>query len=299
MTEFVYPLRAKMTTAATGTTVTITLGSAVSGFSSFSDAGLVTGDYIKYTIEDANGNWEVGSGYVTISGGTTTMGRYAHATNASSNTSTKINLSGDAVVYATTSHQEVASRHLIYSSKITENDTAVSSILFDWATGSYQLGDLKTKGYTKYEIVLDRIRPSQDSQLVFRIRYPNGNYTNATRTTSNYEVQYLECSSSTDYAARQTYSYHYLSRYNYVGGVSSADGGWSGTITLNTDIDEYQTNQYQSWHVFGGYIDSGNNTITHQSFGHFLNSSFDINGIVIFPISGSISGKVSIYGVRD
>ena len=61
MTVIHYPLRAKMTTATTGTG-SITLGSAVSGFSTFASQ-LSNGSYIKYTIEDANDGWEVGTGY--------------------------------------------------------------------------------------------------------------------------------------------------------------------------------------------------------------------------------------------
>lgn len=96
MTKFVN--RAKMTTATTGTG-TITLGSAVEGYQTFSAAGLVDTDVVRYTIEDGN-NWEVGTG--TYSSGTLTRTPIE-----SSSAGSAINLSGDAVVFVTASGKDV------------------------------------------------------------------------------------------------------------------------------------------------------------------------------------------------
>jgi hypothetical protein len=85
--------RAKVGTATTGTTGTITLGSAESGYQTFADAGVTDGQVVRYVIEDGT-DWEIGSGTYTASG--TTLSRTVIE---SSNSDAAINLSGSAVVY--------------------------------------------------------------------------------------------------------------------------------------------------------------------------------------------------------
>lgn len=294
MTQIVYPLRAKMTTTTTGTG-TITLGSAVSGYQSFSDAGLADGDYIKYTIEDANGNWEVGTGYVNITSGTLTRSS-THVDDSSSGGSA-IDLSGDAVVYATTSHHEVASRQLIASGTVSNQ----SSLSYDWklgTTGAYTSSSLKN--YSKYELLLDRLTPVSDARIYLRIRYPYNSFsTNLTSSSSIYVGQYIETSGSTDYAVATTTSVHYLSRYTNVGG-GTYESGWSGSITFMTDIDEYGVTQHQQIHSVGGYINSSGAPITHQAFSKYSATSTEIQGFYLYASTGNLdTGKWSLYGIRD
>ena len=87
--------RAKMTTSTTGTG-TITLGSAVDGFQTFTAAGVSNGDTVRYCIEDGTSSFELGSGVYTASGTTLTR-----VVSESSNSDNAISLSGDAIVFIT------------------------------------------------------------------------------------------------------------------------------------------------------------------------------------------------------
>jgi len=86
--------RAKMQSTTTGTG-TVTLSSTVVGFQSFTDAGAVTGDQIRYVIEDGN-NFEIGIGTYNSTGPTLT--RTVQESNLSGNAA--LNLSGSASIFA-------------------------------------------------------------------------------------------------------------------------------------------------------------------------------------------------------
>lgn len=89
--------RARMTTSTTGTG-TITLGSAVTGHLSFSEAGAANATVYAYTIEDGN-DFEIGEGTYTSSG--TTFSRDTVTASKISGTAgtSKINLSGSAQIF--------------------------------------------------------------------------------------------------------------------------------------------------------------------------------------------------------
>lgn len=289
-----------MTTATTGTGSTLTFGSAVDGYQSFADAG-ASGKYIKYTIEDANGNWEVGTGSIS-SNGTQLSARASVSLQASTSSDQfgnpiPIDLSGDAVIYATTAREEQSSRQLLYSDTVSNE----SSWSYSWDLGTAgTYSSSATELYTKYEVLLDRLTPVSDARIYLRIRYPSSSAFNATDTgTSSYQGQYIETTSTTDYAVATTTSVHYLSRYTNVGG-GTYEGGWSGQITLMTGTQPYSYLQKQQIHSVGGYHNSSGAPITHQAFTLYGSTSNAIQGIYLFASTGNLqSGKISIYGIRD
>ena len=92
--------RAKMSTSTTGTG-TITLGSALSGYQTFAQAGITNGQTVRYAIEDGT-NFEIGSGVYTSSGTTLTR-----SVTESSNSDNAINLSGSGEVFITASAADI------------------------------------------------------------------------------------------------------------------------------------------------------------------------------------------------
>ena len=104
--------RAKMTTSTTGTG-TITLGSALAGFQTFTGAGVTNGQTVQYCIED-NANFEIGTGVYTTSGTTLTR-----SVTESSNSDNAINLSGTAIVFITSVAADLTSNVTITGGNIT------------------------------------------------------------------------------------------------------------------------------------------------------------------------------------
>lgn len=124
---------ARMTTATTGTG-TITLGSAATGFISFSDAGVSDGESITYAIEDGN-NREIGRGTYTASGTTLTRS-VLKSTNAGS----AINLSGSAQVFITNAAED----HIAGPSASVDSEIALFS-----GTGGATLKRMSGSGLVK------------------------------------------------------------------------------------------------------------------------------------------------------
>ena len=110
--------RAKVLTSTTGTGV-ITLGTAIAGFQTFSDAGVQNGDVVRYVIEDGE-YWELGTGTYTASGTTLTRNVVE-----SSNSDNAINLSGDALVFVTAD----ASDYVQIDGDVMTGDLTVTNII--------------------------------------------------------------------------------------------------------------------------------------------------------------------------
>lgn len=130
--------RAKMTTATTGTG-TITLGSAVSGYQSFADAGITDGNVVRYVIEDGTA-WEIGTGTYTASGTTLTR-----TVLESSNSDAAISLSGSAEVYITAAAEDLLdAAAAIFTGSIEEKVYTLSGTTpaLDPANGTIQVWTL-------------------------------------------------------------------------------------------------------------------------------------------------------------
>lgn len=112
--------RAKMTTATTGSG-TITLGSAVSGFQSFADAGVANNDVIQYVIEEG-ANFEIGTGTYTASGTTLTR----TPTESSESDDSAITLAGQAKVSIVAIHADFNRLQHEGSDKVTVSATGAS-----------------------------------------------------------------------------------------------------------------------------------------------------------------------------
>lgn len=95
---------ARMTTATTGTG-TMTLGSAVSSYLSFADAGVADADVLTYAIVDGS-NREIGVGVYTASGTTLTRATILESTNGGS----AISLTGNAQVLLTSAAEDIRFR---------------------------------------------------------------------------------------------------------------------------------------------------------------------------------------------
>jgi hypothetical protein len=137
--------RAKMSTSTTGTG-TITLGSAVSGFQTFADAGITNGQTVRYAIDDG-ANFEIGSGTYTSSGTTLTR-----SVTESSNSDSAISLSGSAEVFIAAT---VADLNPLYAA----NESSPSAQPSATGTNAVAIGD-SAAGSGTNSIALEKSRAS-------------------------------------------------------------------------------------------------------------------------------------------
>ena len=133
--------RAKMSTSTTGTG-TITLGSALSGYQTFAQAGITNGQTVRYAIEDGT-NFEIGSGVFTSSGTTLTR-----SVTESSNSDNAISLSGSAEVFITASAADIFVNDGATSLTTTGTITAGGNVAI--STGAISLKNGGAQSYIKF-----------------------------------------------------------------------------------------------------------------------------------------------------
>ena len=92
----------KVTTATTGTG-TVTLGSAVSGFLTFAQAGVIDGSTVSYGIIEGT-NREIGRGVYSASANTMTRATVLNSTNSNG----LITLAGAAQIYLTPNSKDIS-----------------------------------------------------------------------------------------------------------------------------------------------------------------------------------------------
>ncbi len=90
--------RVKMTVSGTPGTGAVTLGSAVTGFADFVNAGIANGDTLPYVIEDGS-NYEIGVGTYSSTGPTLTRTTITQSYNGSTYGTTAISFTSSAVVF--------------------------------------------------------------------------------------------------------------------------------------------------------------------------------------------------------
>jgi hypothetical protein len=175
---------ARMTTATAGTG-TVTLGSAVSGYLSFANAGVSNGDVVSYTIFEG-GNRETGRGTYTSAG--TTLSRDT-VLNSTAGGTTKITLAGAAEVMITALKEDIANlnefnsftanQEIIASDDGASADPkmrlrrisaspAASDLLGQFVTDGKDSGGNDTEYATIGGIILDPADGSEDGGLVVR-----------------------------------------------------------------------------------------------------------------------------------
>ena len=112
----VFADRVKVATATTGTG-TLTLGAALGGFQSFASGGVSNGAAVTYVIEDG-ANVEIGTGPYATAGPTLTRTTVHRSIIAGTPGTTKLTLSGDAVVYVTARADDITDASLLASGTV-------------------------------------------------------------------------------------------------------------------------------------------------------------------------------------
>jgi hypothetical protein len=297
--------RAKMSTSTTGTG-TITLGSAVSGFQTFADAGITNGQTVRYAIDDG-ANFEIGSGTYTSSGTTLTR-----SVTESSNSDSAISLSGNAEVFIAAT---VADLNPLYAA----NESSPSAQPSATGTNAVAIGDSSTAG-GNYAAAMGSFSVAGGVNAFSGLGTANGDYAVAlgVSSTANSEravalgnsavtaavkaiaIGYHSSASATSAAA--------ISRANASGADSFAaaigtnNTGYGATATNSVSLGSYnKASGYQSAAVGGfGNVSNGNSSFAtgYQSYanGDFCFASGLYSKAAIYGTTAHASGYFSGIG---
>lgn len=135
---------ARMTTATTGTG-TVTLGSAVTGFFTFADAGAVNATLYSYTIEDGN-DVEHGRGTYTSSGTTFSRDTVLKSLISGVAGTTKLTLSGTAQIFIAMLAEDIPGEYIESTVALASAVTLTTGTRTDITSISLTPGDWDVEG---------------------------------------------------------------------------------------------------------------------------------------------------------
>ena len=272
--------RIKQATATTGTG-SITLGSAETGYQTFSAAGMADSEETRYLIEDGDA-WEIGKGQLSSSG--TVLSR----TLTSSSTGSLLNLSGSALVMCTPSSEDIvmwqtewpeASQVVVIGENAGRDGTPAGSTFVGYNAGvsgpdsSYNtfVGSQAGESYSG---------PYAYSTLIgARANYTSSG--NNFQTCVGYNSKCGTGSVSVGYNAGRA-----SNLYNIAIGYSAQSSGSSGTNS-KTSVGALSGSNTGDYTVNIGYgahrYSSGNRSVAigYNALGQYTGSTTDGNNVVI------------------
>lgn len=295
---------ARMSTATTGTG-TITLGSAVSGYLTFAQAGVSNADVVDYAIKDG-ANSEIGTGTYTSSGTTLTR----TVTN-STNSNAAINLSGSAEVFispraATLNDASLITTGTISAARMGGGTADATTVLYGdnnfrktgrvllntlTASSSAQLDDTTslTSTYGEYEIVFENLVPATNATALQCLYQVSGTF-----QTSGYIALCNNLNTSGAGASSETTQIP-ITRSSGDLSSTAANGGYSGTARIYNPAG---TSSAKLWHGTGGAFQTTTSNAGSFITSGYYNAATAVTGLRFKMASGNIaSGVIRIYGV--
>lgn len=291
---------ARMSTTTTGTG-TITLGSAVSGYLTFAQAGVANGDSVDYAIKDGS-NSEHGTGTYTSAGTTLTR-----SVTKSTNSNNPISLSGTAEVFISPRAETLNDASVITTGTMATarlgSGTADSTTLLAGdqtyakrgrvllttltASASASLDYTSfSSDYDDYELVFDGLVPATNS-VSAQLEVHSGG---AFQTSSYLSTVWVYTSSGG--AAQTATAYMNCS---VSGAVLNSGAGLSGTFRVHGPVSG--TSKNKVWNGMFAHLNASSAQVGGQLSAQWNNTAA-LTGFRLRFSSGNItSGTIKVYGL--